>query len=93
VSRESALLLNNVFLVGSTAAVFVGTLYPLALDALTHGQQKISVGPPYYALTFAPIFFAFCCWCVRPTIGLARGDLRPARVLWRQPWAWPWLPR
>src|ERR1700753_990928 len=50
VSRESALLLNNVFLVGATPAVFVGTLYPLALDAFTHGQQKISVGPPYYAL-------------------------------------------
>ena len=56
VSRESALLLNNVFLVASCAAVFVGTLYPLVLDALT--GEKISVGPPYYALTFAPIFFA-----------------------------------
>src|ERR1700744_6518030 len=58
VSRESALLINNDFLVGSCAAVFVGTLYPLALDALTHGAQKISVGPPYYVLTFAPIFLA-----------------------------------
>jgi len=77
VSRESALLLNNVFLVGSCAAVFVGTLYPLALDALTHGQQKISVGPPYYALTFAPIFFALLLLVpFGPQLGWRRGDLK-----------------
>jgi cytochrome c-type biogenesis protein CcmF len=77
VSRESALLLNNVFLVGSTAAVFVGTLYPLALDAFTHGQQKISVGPPYYALTFAPIFFALLLLVpFGPQLGWRRGDLK-----------------
>src|SRR5579872_906920 len=51
VSRETALLLNNVFLVASCASVFVGTLYPLALDALN--GTKISVGPPYYTLIFA----------------------------------------
>ena len=74
-SRESALLLNNVFLVGSCAAVFVGTLYPLALDALT--GQKISVGPPYYALTFAPIFFALLLLVpFGPELGWRRGDLR-----------------
>lgn len=79
VSRESALLINNVFLVGSTAAVFVGTLYPLALDALTHGQQKISVGPPYYALTFAPIFFALLILVpFGPQLGWRRGDLKAA---------------
>ncbi len=77
VSRESALLLNNVFLVGASAAVFVGTLYPLALDALTHGQQKISVGPPYYALTFAPIFFALLILVpFGPQLGWRRGDLK-----------------
>ena len=56
VSRETTLLLNNVFLVAACACVFVGTLYPMVLDAL--GGSKISVGPPYYALTFSPIFFA-----------------------------------
>ena len=81
VSRESALLLNNVFLVGSCAAVFVGTLYPLALDALT--TQKISVGPPYYALTFAPIFFALLLLVpFGPQLGWRRGDLKASlRVL------------
>jgi cytochrome c-type biogenesis protein CcmF len=77
VSRESALLLNNVFLVGSCAAVFVGTLYPLALDALT--GEKISVGPPYYALTFAPIFFALLLLVpFGPELGWRRGNLKSA---------------
>ncbi len=79
VSRESALLLNNVFLVASCACVFVGTLYPLVLDALN--GTKISVGPPYYALTFAPIFFALLLLVpFGPRLGWKRGDLKAA---WR----------
>ena len=81
VSRESALLLNNVFLVGSCAAVFVGTLYPLVLDAVS--GQKISVGPPYYALTFAPIFLALLLLVpFGPELGWRRGNLKAsARAL------------
>jgi cytochrome c-type biogenesis protein CcmF len=56
VSRESALLVNNVLLTAAAATVFLGTLYPLVLDALT--GTKISVGPPYFAATFAPIAVA-----------------------------------
>ncbi|MGH8561209.1 MAG: heme lyase CcmF/NrfE family subunit, partial [Nevskiales bacterium] len=52
-SREGLLLLNNVFLVVAAAAVFLGTLYPLAIDALQLG--KISVGPPYFNTVFAPL--------------------------------------
>ncbi|HEX4637284.1 MAG TPA: heme lyase CcmF/NrfE family subunit [Rhizomicrobium sp.] len=79
VSRESALLLNNVFLVASCACVFVGTLYPLVLDALN--RTKISVGPPYYVLTFAPIFFALLLLVpFGPKLGWKRGDLKTA---WR----------
>lgn len=55
-SRETALLVNNVLLVGAVATVFLGTLYPLFLDAFT--GTKISVGPPFFALTFVPIFVA-----------------------------------
>ncbi|MBI1328300.1 MAG: heme lyase CcmF/NrfE family subunit [Alphaproteobacteria bacterium] len=54
VSRESALLLNNVLLTGALASVFIGTIYPLLLDAI--GGEKISVGSPYFSLTFAPVF-------------------------------------
>jgi cytochrome c-type biogenesis protein CcmF len=53
VSREGALVLNNLFLTVACATVFVGTLYPLALESLT--GEKISVGAPYFNLTFGPI--------------------------------------
>jgi len=81
VSRETMLLLNNVFLVAACAAVFVGTLYPLLLDAV--GGDKISVGPPYYAATFAPIFFALLLLVpLGPRLGWRRDNLKAAlRVL------------
>ncbi len=53
VSRESMLLANNVLLTVAMAAVFLGTLYPLFLDALNLG--KISVGPPYFDSVFMPL--------------------------------------
>jgi len=53
VSRESFLLANNVLLVVAMAAVLLGTLYPLVLDAL--GVGKISVGPPYFDTVFVPL--------------------------------------
>ena len=53
VSRESLLLANNVMLVVAMAAVLLGTLYPLALDAM--GLGKISVGPPYFDAVFMPL--------------------------------------
>ncbi|HXZ49901.1 MAG TPA: heme lyase CcmF/NrfE family subunit [Usitatibacter sp.] len=53
VSRESMLLANNVLLIVALAAVLLGTLYPLFLDALNLG--KISVGPPYFDAVFYPI--------------------------------------
>ncbi|HVY08484.1 MAG TPA: heme lyase CcmF/NrfE family subunit [Burkholderiales bacterium] len=53
VSRESALLANNVLLLVAAASVMLGTLYPLFLDAL--GMGKISVGPPYFEAVFVPL--------------------------------------
>ena len=50
VSREGALLANNLFLAAAAAAVLLGTLYPMLLDAL--GLGKISVGPPYFEHVF-----------------------------------------
>jgi cytochrome c-type biogenesis protein CcmF len=52
-SREGLLLANNVLLMVATAAVMLGTLYPLALDALNLG--KISVGPAYFNAVFIPL--------------------------------------
>ena len=53
VSRETFLLINNVLLTTAAAAVLLGTLYPLIVDALNLG--KLSVGPPYFNAVFAPI--------------------------------------
>ncbi len=53
ISKEAALLGNNVMLVVAAAAVLLGTLYPLLLDAL--GMGKISVGPPYFDTVFVPL--------------------------------------
>ncbi len=54
-SREGLLLINNVLLVVACASVFLGTLYPLFLDAL--GMGKISVGPPYFSKMFLLTLF------------------------------------
>ena len=53
VSRETFLLINNVLLTTAAAAVLLGTVYPLVIDALNLG--KLSVGPPYFNSVFAPI--------------------------------------
>ncbi|MEO0329217.1 MAG: heme lyase CcmF/NrfE family subunit [Pseudomonadota bacterium] len=52
-SREGALVFNNLFMAVSCATVLVGTLYPLFLEAVD--GSKISVGPPYFNLTFVPL--------------------------------------
>ena len=53
VSRESLLLANNLLLAVACAAVLLGTLYPLVIDAL--GLGKLSVGPPYFNAVFVPL--------------------------------------
>ncbi len=49
-SRESFLLVNNILLCIAAGLIFLGTVYPLVLDALDAG--KISVGPPYFETAF-----------------------------------------
>jgi cytochrome c-type biogenesis protein CcmF len=52
-SREGGLLINNILLVVTAFSVLLGTLFPLAMDALNAG--KISVGPPYFNFIFVPL--------------------------------------
>ncbi|WP_349360096.1 heme lyase CcmF/NrfE family subunit [Stappia sp.] len=74
VSREGALVLNNMLLTVATAAVFVGTLYPLALEAVT--GEKISVGPPFFNLTFGPLMIPLLIAIpFGPLLAWKRGDL------------------
>jgi len=53
ISREGALVLNNLLLTTACATVFLGTLYPLFVEAF--GGAKLSVGAPYFNATFLPI--------------------------------------
>jgi cytochrome c-type biogenesis protein CcmF len=74
VSREGALVLNNLFLTTACATVFVGTLYPLALEALT--GDKISVGAPFFNATFWPLFVPLLiAMPFGPLMAWKRGDL------------------
>lgn len=76
-SREAALLLNNLLLATATATVFVGTLYPLALEAFS--DDKISVGPPYFNLTFGALMVPLAlCMPFGPMLAWKRGDLLAA---------------
>jgi cytochrome c-type biogenesis protein CcmF len=74
ISREGALVLNNALLTTACATVFIGTLYPLALETLS--GEKISVGPPYFNLTFGPIMVPLLLAIpFGPYLGWKRGDL------------------
>ncbi|MBU3974704.1 MAG: heme lyase CcmF/NrfE family subunit, partial [Alphaproteobacteria bacterium] len=75
VSREGALVLNNLFLTAACATVLLGTLYPLILEAAN--GASISVGPPYFALTFTPLMaVAFLILPAGPLLAWKRGDMK-----------------
>jgi cytochrome c-type biogenesis protein CcmF len=74
ISREGALVLNNLLLTTACATVFVGTLYPLALEVMT--GEKISVGAPFFNLTFGPLFLPLMVAVpFGPLLAWKRGDL------------------
>jgi cytochrome c-type biogenesis protein CcmF len=74
ISREGALVLNNLFLTTACATVLVGTLYPLVLEVIT--GDKISVGAPFFNLTFAPLFVPLLIAVpFGPLLAWKRGDL------------------
>jgi cytochrome c-type biogenesis protein CcmF len=75
VSREGALVLNNVVLMAATATVFAGTFYPLIVDML--GTDKISVGPPFYNKTFLPIMLPLMiAMVIGPMLNWKRDELK-----------------
>jgi cytochrome c-type biogenesis protein CcmF len=77
ISREGGLLLNNLLLTTAAATVLLGTLYPLLLDVVAH--QKVSVGPPFYTMTFVPIMVPLLvAMAVGPMLPWKRGDLPAA---------------
>jgi cytochrome c-type biogenesis protein CcmF len=82
ISREGALVLNNLFLSTAAVTVLLGTLYPLIRQALTN--QPISVGPPFFNLTFVPLMAAcLLILPVGPLLAWKRADLAGAlQRLW-----------
>ncbi len=75
ISREGGLLLNNLVMTTAAAAVLLGTLYPLFLDALD--GDKVSVGAPFFEAVFIPIVMPMIlAMAVGPLLGWKRADLR-----------------
>ncbi|MCY4430535.1 MAG: heme lyase CcmF/NrfE family subunit [Rhodospirillales bacterium] len=74
VSREGALLLNNVFFGAAAATVLLGTLYPIFMELA--GSPPVSVGPPYYNSVFLPLAMpALVLAALGPAIPWRRTDL------------------
>lgn len=80
ISREGAIVLNNLLVCSITAVVFVGTLWPMFADALF--GAKVSVGPPFFNLASFPLV-------VPLLIAMAAGPLMP----WKRAQLWPVLQR
>ena len=79
VSRESFILINNILLLVTTATILLGTLYPLAIDALSLG--KISVGAPYFNSVFVPLTAPLVVLLGTASVVRWKGD-RIRRLLW-----------
>ena len=77
ISREGGLVLNNLLLTTAAATVFLGTLYPLFLEAF--GGDKVSVGPPFFNATFIPLMIPLVVALgVGPLLPWKRADLAGA---------------
>jgi cytochrome c-type biogenesis protein CcmF len=77
ISREGAMVFNNLFLAAACAAVFLGTLYPLFLEALD--GSKVSVGPPFFNATFVPLMVPLVfLMAIGPLLPWKRADLAGA---------------
>ncbi len=82
ISRESAIVLNNILLSTATAVVLLGTLYPLIREAMD--GEAVSVGAPFFNMTFVPLMIlAFAVLPAGPLLAWKRGDAKGvARKLW-----------
>src|SRR6202040_1433029 len=77
ISREGGLTINNLLLSAAAGTVFLGTFYPLVVDMI--GNDKISVGPPYYNRTFVPIMIPLLLvMVIGPMLKWKRDNIRAA---------------
>ncbi|HRK41604.1 MAG TPA: heme lyase CcmF/NrfE family subunit, partial [Gemmobacter sp.] len=78
ISRESALVANNLLLAVSSFVVFVGTMWPLVAELLW--DRKLSVGPPFFDAAFSPFMVALALLLpVGAMLGWKRAQ--PGRIL------------
>ena len=78
VSREGGLALNNMLLIAAAGTVFLGTFYPLFMDIVS--ENKISVGKPYFDLTFAPIMLILIIFmAIGPLMKWRKANLKPLK--------------
>jgi cytochrome c-type biogenesis protein CcmF len=83
-SREGGLVINNMLLTTAAGTVFLGTFYPLIVDMI--GRDKISVGPPYYNMTFVPITVPLLvAMAIGPMLKWKRDNLREVLQRLRKP--------
>ncbi len=82
VSREGALVLNNVLLCSIAAVVLTGTMYPLFTDLVL--GEKLSVGAPFFNATVLPLAVpVFAAMAVASVLPWKRAALAPALLrLW-----------
>jgi len=72
-SKEGSILINNILMVVVCSSVFLGTIYPLLVEAFTN--NKISVGEPYYNSTVVPIMIpAILIMGIGPILSWGKGD-------------------
>ena len=73
-SREGALVINNIIFASSAATVLLGTLYPIFIDAINN--SKVSVGPPYFEAVFIPLMVPALLLCAfSPMLSWKRAKL------------------
>jgi len=73
-SKEGSILINNILMVVVCATVFLGTVYPLVVEAFTN--NKISVGEPYYNSSVIPIMIpAILVMGIGPILGWGKEDV------------------
>jgi cytochrome c-type biogenesis protein CcmF len=75
VSREGSLVANNLILSVILGTVFVGTLYPVGVEALT--GEKMSVGPPYFNMVTGPLVIILAALLFIGPLLRWRRDSRP----------------
>ena len=81
VSRESALVANNLLLAVSAFVVFVGTIWPLVAEMAF--DRKLSVGPPFFDAAFTPFVVALAVILpLGSTLAWKRGRARAVRPMW-----------